>query len=438
MRFDLHENLSDDAVLRQGELKSYAKKKDGSMVYESRRSGHSVTVEHLLWLDGWEKTTGDGEAVFHEQEMTLVVLKLVITSEDPDTRFGFMKVTIVFEDPSDDGAENEPHVEAWAPFHSEERKNLTTADIRKTSKTEGNLNIGYNGSQISAGHSREQEISWVQQDYEAARSSVQGSPRTGKRNGVTWTVEQNPRQAKGVTQEIWTAVLISRRTTSAYRVRFQIDVRAGSVQEFVDKTRRVFGMHPGSTRPFLVTPWDQTICEYEGRDIIKCIDRGNLGRLRHQKNSTDLNVRWGPKYELEPNTSSEDLKKEGLDRRVSEEEPDQRSKLDDQPGINKTMLPPSHPSVSASTPAPSSSSALPQVSGLPHHSAGKLSDAAGLSTLPPLLIGWYQGATPIVPRNTDLERLTALESRVAQLEARLASQESTIWQLREAMASKNV
>lgn len=446
LQFDLYENMSDPERLRQGEVKSYAAKPDGSMIYESRKSDHSVTVERLLWIDGWEQSIENEEGLTPKQEMTLVVLKIVVTSHDPETRFGHVKATIMFEDPSPHGSENEPKVEAWAPFHDEERWNFTTADIKKTTRTEGSANLGYNSSQISGGRVKEGEVTWVQQDFDAGRSNPEPSSRTGHRNGVSWAVEQNATQSRGVTQQIWTAVLLSRRTRSPYLVKFQIDVRAGTVKEFVNKTRRIFGMPPGTTKPFLVTPWESDICNYEGHDIIKSVDRNNLGKLRHLVDTANLNVRWGPKYETKTQPASPDAERDARSlpaAQASELRVDHGLKLEDLPGGNtgrEDIAPmPTHPSVSttaAAAPTAVHSSSQPHTTTLSPVAGSHVPAPAGASGCPGMFIGWHHVPHPSLPPNLDSGRLAALESRVAQTEARLASQEATIMQLREVLFAK--
>jgi hypothetical protein len=40
------------------------------------------------------------------------------------------------------------------------------------------------------------------------------------------------------------------------------------------------------------------VCNYEGTEILKCIDLNNLGNLRDPNLNTALDVKWGPDYEV--------------------------------------------------------------------------------------------------------------------------------------------
>ncbi|KAI0849801.1 hypothetical protein F5Y00DRAFT_268897 [Daldinia vernicosa] len=420
IKFNLHENLSNDATLQQGGLKSYTANENSSVIYERKKSDHSVKVERLLWVDGWEETIGKGESVVNKQEMTLIVLKFLLASQDPDTRISFMKASILFEDPNKDakntGAPGGPEVIAWAPFHSEERWNGTSAELKETTTIEGNFNAGYSNIGVSGKRGYEGEISWARTDFDKGRA-IPETNNAGGYNGVTWTLEQNPLQKKGVAQEIWTTVLLSRQSNAPYLVNFNIDVRAGTVQEYKDKTKRFFGFGPGQTKAFLVTPWKKDVCNSEGEDIMQCIDLKNLGRLRQQGKRTKLEVKWGPSYKIE---TSKPIQVAVDDTTISDMEEKKLGRV-----VN-TAAPPAS---TVGSPAPSmpntQSFTLPVTSGPPR---------TDQSTLPPLLIGWCNQTPTLI---ADTTRLTALEARLGQIEARLAQQDLLILQLQRALAAKD-
>ncbi|KAL6894695.1 hypothetical protein GGI43DRAFT_386290 [Trichoderma evansii] len=264
LTLDLYHIENDRQSIESGSLKSYETKEGGSAVYAHQKSGYAITVERLLWVDGWEKTTINGEDDVHGQEMTLVVLKIVLASNDRKRKFARAEVSLAFEDPNA-GGENKPTVLAWAPFHKTERWNASQAQHTKSDKKEGSVKLGYSGVDVSGGWSREGTVSWTQMAFDQGKANAQISRITQNRNGVTWSLEHNNIENAGVSQEFW----------------------------------KLFGLKPDKTKPFLVTSWKNIIYNYEGKDIKKCIDVNNLGKLVDPVVNSRLNVKWGPDYQIE-------------------------------------------------------------------------------------------------------------------------------------------
>ncbi|KAL7919915.1 hypothetical protein ACQKWADRAFT_329266 [Trichoderma austrokoningii] len=379
---------------------------------KSYESGYAVTVERLLWVDGWEETTVDGEKAVHGQEMTLVVLKIVLASSDAKGKFARAEVAIEFEDPTA-GSENEPTVVAWAPFRNSERWNASQAQRTKTEKKDGHASLGYSGVELSGGWSRESSVSWDQMSFDKGTAHARISLTTQRRNGVTWMLEHNKLQNSGVTPEFWATVLLSRLTAEPYLVKFRIDACAGSMEDFANKTRSFFGLDPCKTKPFLVTPWKSVVCNYEGKDIEKCAS------------NTRLAVKWGPDHQIEvpmPSASRQAWGKEKMAKAEPKPETEteglannnNKAAEEDAMPTPVSMASPQKPALVpsfADTPAPAPAPAPAQVSQL---------------SLPPLVVGW-QSASPLSSTaNGDSTRVTGLESRMAQLEARLAVQDVMI------------
>ncbi|UKZ85226.1 uncharacterized protein TrAFT101_001096 [Trichoderma asperellum] len=370
LEIPLYWNQNHEATLMSGSVKSYEVKADGSAVYDNKKSGYSVTADRLLWVDGWEKTTFEGANKIHHQEMTLVVLRIDLASHDPRRKFGSATISLVFEggDEKPFDSKNEPQVQAWAPFHSTERYNFSKASHNKSSKIEAGGQAGYSGVNISGSRSSEHEISWDRAAFDQASSNPEISQHTGRRNGITWILEQNELQNAGIPQTFYVAVLISRQTREPYVVKFQVEARIGTVEDFKNKTKKFFGSNPGKTKPYLVTPWEQTICNYEGMDIMKCIDRDNLGRLQNREKSSSLELKWELSHQLEIQSSATAKQAEGS--LGNNEEIRDSSAEEAMPASLKTPG-----STYAEVP-------LPSLSG---------STAADLATqlsLPPLVIGW--------------------------------------------------
>ncbi|KAL6793706.1 hypothetical protein GGI42DRAFT_363628 [Trichoderma sp. SZMC 28013] len=298
LSFDLYEDLNHEATQQSGSLKSYEVKQHGGAIYDRKESGHCVTVERLLWVDGWGYSTVDGENTKSEQEMTLVVLKIVLAPQNPKKKFRYMRASLIFEDIEESGV-NEPQVQAWAPFRAMTRWNKTVAHHTKSGKREGSVEVSCSVTSATGSWSSESEVSWDRTAFDEGRSNSIISQKTGNRNGVTWVVNQNNIENAGITQELWVAVLLSRPTAEPYLTRFEINTRVGTMEDFKNKTRAFFGLDPDRTKPFKVTPWVNQLCCYEGKDIMKCIDINNLDTLRCASNGSTLDMKWGPNFQIE-------------------------------------------------------------------------------------------------------------------------------------------
>ncbi|KAM0477034.1 hypothetical protein ACHAPX_005993 [Trichoderma viride] len=437
LSLDLYHIDNHPSTVGSGSLKSYEAKDGGGAVFVRQKSGHAITVERLLWVDGWEETTADEDKTVHGQEMTLVVLKVVLASSDARRKFARAEMTVAFEDPKAGGA-NEPR-----------------AQRTKSDKKDGHASLGYSGVEASGGWSRESSISWDQMAFDQGKAHAHISRTTQHRNGVIWSLEQNRLENAGVSPEFWATVLLSRPTAEPYLVSFRIDACVGTMEDFANKTRNFFGSNPDKTKPFLVTPWKSVVCNYEGADIKKCIDVNNLGKLVDQATNTQLNVRWGPDHQIEvpmPSASKQawgklkmaeahvemKTEEEGEAGEEDEEEEEAESLVNNEMAKgNASPAPFSTASPAASTQqepdsVPSFADATSSTPGLPQAQVSQLS-------LPPLVIGWHNTCTfpHSSTTNADPTRVTELESRMAQLEGRLAGQDVLILQLQRALLNQN-
>lgn len=163
MEFELYEDLGNEATARQGAVKSYSVKQHGSAVYAEETSGYSISVQRLVWIDGYEKPPADGGDI-HTQEMTLAVLKLVVSSRNPETKIQHMEATVQLRDT--DGGHDEPEIQAWAPFRTLQKWNSSAGQRDKAVGRNIGVTGGYSGAEISAKYSRESKISWEQTDFD--------------------------------------------------------------------------------------------------------------------------------------------------------------------------------------------------------------------------------------------------------------------------------
>ncbi|KAK4244137.1 hypothetical protein C7999DRAFT_44151 [Corynascus novoguineensis] len=399
IEFGLFEHLNVEAATSQGSLKAYDLKDGGSALYSERRSDYSVLADRLLWVDGYETTTPVGNEVKRGREMTLVVLKLVFSSVEPGAKFEHIRATLRLRGHDERTShQNEPEIEAWSPFRTMERFNRAVAQRETTNAGEGGAKIGYSGVEFSVGCSRENKISWELTDFDEGSSNEEFSNVTQRRNGITWFLKQNKLLNQGVTPEVWVSVLFARPSAKPYVVDFELYVRAGTLREIENRTKRFFGNAPGRTTSFSMTPWKQTICNSEGKDILKEIDLGNLGKLRDPALRTRLNVKWvaGPAYE----DASSDSPEGGSHRPAA-----MPQKLESPQPADKAMA----DGTAQNDPSLRQTGGTSGGVRLSHFSLDRLAQVEA--------------------------RIAQAEARVAQVEARMALQDMTILQLQQKIMS---
>lgn len=427
LKFDLWSKPGAGATLGQGEFRSFKVNEESVSIYDKAvKSSYSVSVQRLLWIDGYEDPT-------KKQEMTLVVLKMVFTSLNPDTRIGHVTATLRLRDKEKEG-KNHPRPEAWAPFREPERFNASTAQINTTYERDANAKAGFSGAEVSMGVKTGREISWNQVDFDEGHSAEVF--RDGKPSGVLWFMKQNQRQKAGVTPEIWAAVLFSRNSSDAYLAKFSLDVHAGTREELKNNTKKFFGLKPDETMPFSVTPWKKQVCNGEGADILKSLGSlDNLGSLRDAQLRTKLNVSWGLKYQITapgPSPAREKEAQEGHggegDRQAASVAADVKpssESTESRPRGKAEQDPTAPPGV---FPASAPPTCVPSASPQPVLQQGPILQPS----LPPLVIGWYAPSAGV----DYAARLAALEGRVAETERRIVEQDRTLFQLRQELMLK--
>lgn len=297
LKFDSFNNRIHEGTSRR--VKADELKGKRGIIYQNIQSNYSVIVNSLLWADGYEGCPLEGEGTISDREMTLMVLKIMLAAHNQNVKFSFMKASLIFEDAGYKQHQglSEPQVEAWAPSHSVERQHTLTPYGPETvtdigfGLTIGSASVGWETSQPKS-------KGWDQTLFTEVRSNPEISPVTGSRNGVTWVFELNGLEKGPMLQEICVAVLISRASPEPYHVRFQIDTRLGALEDFKNVTKQFFGRNPNKTKPFLVSPGKNVLCNFEGNDIIESIDLKNLGRLRDQGNSSILDLELSKYFKI--------------------------------------------------------------------------------------------------------------------------------------------
>ncbi|KAH7009710.1 hypothetical protein EDB80DRAFT_713725 [Ilyonectria destructans] len=283
---DLFET-KDRTTQDHGGLKSF-KTKDGGLVYYSDDpSGFTVSTERLLQVDGFEDDT-------EQQRMTLIILKVVLASNDDGQRIRHVTFSMELQDQKLP-EKAEPRLVAWAPFDAMVRSNMTKVGVEETVSTGSKVGGGGGGVTAEASLGYEKKISWSQTYFNSGHAYPIMDRKTQERNGVRWVLTSNPKEVSGVPPGITVAILLSRSTDKPYLAEFNISVTGGTIHNLKRDIKTVLGMKPGTTRPYKITPSKTPIKRGEGESLFKLaqIQPNRLGRLREGGELTNLTLVWG-------------------------------------------------------------------------------------------------------------------------------------------------
>ncbi|KAL5087760.1 hypothetical protein Trisim1_007416 [Trichoderma cf. simile WF8] len=426
--FDLYQHSNASATTGQGSVKTaFHVKADGAAIFADERSDYAVSVERILWVDGYEESSPSCSGT-QRQAMTLAVLKMVFTSSNPNSRIEHARAVLRLKGTEKNG-EDEPVVQAWAPFNSLQRSNESVSHREATVNFGMTGDLGYGGSQISLQHIRERRISWSQTEFDEARSKALISKTTHNRNGVEWFLMQNRLQNHGIAPEVWASVLFSRNSSKPYIVSFRIYIRAGTLQDIANKAKNFFGLKPGQTQAYSVTPDINPICNFEGKEILDSIDLNNLGTLRESKSSTKLNINWKPSAGLcEPLEHPLESEHEPRDKIPTREVSSTMQKQERLPVESGEGMRSPRDNEGQSFQGNHIRAPFPGLSNFTESNCMCAQHHGKRDNGPPIM-GWSSGIDP--------GRLAFLEGRVAQSEARIAGQDVAISHLREALAERD-
>ncbi|KAI0970417.1 hypothetical protein F4678DRAFT_436760 [Xylaria arbuscula] len=306
--FDLFEKWDTDEQARKGGLKTYKAEPNSGLIYDSQKSGYLATVERVLAVDGFETRATDDNN--ERQRMTLCILKIVVMCHEPDKRIGSVAATLSVKNSKTDSKAN-PILEAWAPFRRLQLTEPHKIASKQTDRKVANVGASFYGAEVHAELSREKEIAFERTYYDIALASVIMDPGTKQRCGVKWYMAQSKLQTKGVPPEIFAAVLFTRDTDDEYLMSFNIDIRGGTSYDFRNKVKRMFGIKPGHTKPFMVTPSTHpAVRGGEGRDFLHGVISEGLGELRAKDDSTGLSIVRRTRMHLSNETSTEETEDE--------------------------------------------------------------------------------------------------------------------------------
>ncbi|KAH8588900.1 hypothetical protein B0O99DRAFT_727198 [Bisporella sp. PMI_857] len=294
----------------EGALKSWDVPDGATRIDKLSKSKDSVSVERLLCVDGWEKTTVDaGGKKKPEGLMSLWILKFIFNSSYKDrVRLSHFRAELYFKD-KDQKRKDDPEVQAWAPWRKMEVGNFSKGQEKITITTEASIQGGYQGNQASFKRSKAHEISFDRIIFDRAQSGLRWN-LGGRPSGVYWQIERDPvdthNNGAGLSAEIWAAALVSRTTNEPYSVEFGFTVNSGTIQDFYqDRVKTVFRKPDapgGNISRFTIIPnpgnfrnWNNP----EGKEIESTgnIDPENLGKLRDPQLTTPLKVSWTEEFQ---------------------------------------------------------------------------------------------------------------------------------------------
>ncbi|KAJ8133072.1 hypothetical protein O1611_g551 [Lasiodiplodia mahajangana] len=419
---DLYADPTADPEYKHGQARTqYEVAEDSVAIFQKVKTDYRVSVQRLLWVDGWR----DGETQELPQQMTLVVLKFIFMSaaRTNDERLDWAEASLRFW-AEDEKSGQDPEVVAWAP-RDPEQWNETSAHNKKMTKTGASVSFGYQGAEASTDWSKEGEIEWDQTHFDEGHTTQIFHPKTGRPNGVTWFLRQNPLQNHGILPEFWAAVLISRRSSDPYRVQFTIESSSTRYQNVKNSARQLLGLRPSGSRFSVApTPGKIGVCNLEGHNILKHVNLQHLGSLVDPKNATRLNVKWGPQ--------PKDAKIDPIEPGKAED-----TREEDQEPVNLSPHTPGHRMQPLD--ARINNADMPRVmtgaDGSPLLHDAQLS--LKRSDMEPQQI--TSGNSHVTaPSDISYSRLVSLEGRVAQTEARIAALDQIVIQMQQAMIANKV
>ncbi|KAM3562178.1 hypothetical protein MY1884_001992 [Beauveria asiatica] len=293
----------DSTNYRDGATKTtYQGSQTGQTIYEDEQSGCSVSVDRLVWVDGWR---GQPEKDGRDEAMTLVVLKLGLHPEEFDARVLYASLQLQLKAGARDG--KDPRLVAWGPFRRPEMWNVTDTKKRTSVTPSVQLSGGAAGQGVTAGFSGTKEVEWNTSHSDYGLSSPKGDTKNSKKlnvtdsedrapNAVLWQVFENKLVKRGVTPEIRVAALFTRLepSDSSYRAVIKIEAHTSGAGQTAQRVLRRLGYHGSDSIKWTLVarPLDKGRCYAEGVDIVKDLDPANLGQLVDRKDGTELNPQW--------------------------------------------------------------------------------------------------------------------------------------------------
>ncbi len=278
---------------REGAVKAHYKGGGcGELIYSKDSADYRLTVERLVWVDRWRRTTKDEGHKTRHDDMTLVVLKFAFATKTPDSKVAFARTELRFK--SQDKKGKDPEVVAWGPFHRPETWNPSSAQRKTNVKGEGKLGT----DQLSLSVAGDNETSWDRIDFDRGKSKKLFSlnKEEATPNGVSWKLEQNKLHKQGITPEFRVAVLLKRSSTfDPYLVDLRLVAHTGTISALTNKVVNRLGLPGGHSHYWCATPQpgEKTNCHAEGLHIIHSIDIDNLGKLvSDPSDNQNLNPPW--------------------------------------------------------------------------------------------------------------------------------------------------
>jgi hypothetical protein len=443
------------AVYREGAVRAlFEGNPDESFGLVNETSDYIVTVDRLVWIDGWRTTSGVGINRSHENPMSLVVFNIKFFDKRPERSRGIGGAVAELRFFSDHRKGEHPEVVAWGPFRHQQRWNLSAGYVKVATKADLRASAGFAGQQLSGSLGCDKELSrtivafdegFSTHLYPQGSKAIEGQKR--KPNGVQWFVRQNHLHEQGVESEMRFAALISRpEQMQPYHVSFRLQAHARSKEVVRNAVQRLSRQPIGDQIHWRTEPNLDKMrrCFAEGVPIAESIDSNNLGALIKDPNdSQNLGQEW-----LKPQNPAE--LSQALQTQIRTEPEEASDTCDIQAAVDvpdiaevnmnfqqTSTVADSHSQNSKEDRAPAYPTGVTQVAtteqGSPTSDNRRHAkqDAADF-TRRPFSLGYDAGQQRL--KDGEHDRLVSLEIRVAQAEARLAVQDQLILKLQQTVS----
>ncbi|CAK7212974.1 hypothetical protein SBRCBS47491_001645, partial [Sporothrix bragantina] len=99
---------------------TYEASQHGYFISETKKSNCTVTVNRLVWVDGWSGIQDPDNA--ENRPLSLAVLKLTLSPENKRSYMTYASLQMKLK--ASTGTDNDPEIIAWGPFRHEEKWNV--------------------------------------------------------------------------------------------------------------------------------------------------------------------------------------------------------------------------------------------------------------------------------------------------------------------------
>jgi hypothetical protein len=233
----------DPSIDQGGRLKTRNPKKDPRqrrfVHVADTRSKFKKTIEMVTCLHGWtsaEKT----------KAMTLIIIRFHLSCSARNHHYKTATIRFSFGEKKGSPRKANPTVVAYAPFVEFSRYNET--EVARTIRKSLEVSLGVDKYVTGEGKaSMEQEEAYTRKYFDKGTANpIIDEEDANRMLGVEWYLEQNEKQADGVSPDFRVAVLLERDvykdgSQAQFIGQIELDTEAGMWEDFKQGTRRLFG-----------------------------------------------------------------------------------------------------------------------------------------------------------------------------------------------------